>query len=62
MKLKITNEIAAKMAALAVRAASPTGLGFMHFQPADNKISFREFMEDAEKGYLSIDYYGGRSD
>lgn len=55
MHVRATDEQLKKMAALAVNASRPMGMGFLHFQNREYKPE--EF--DVSKG-LSLDYHQGR--
>lgn len=56
-----------KMAALAVNASVPAGMGFMHFKPTEYKpeeidLNFDQFGHKFGKkeGSVNLDYYEGR--
>jgi hypothetical protein len=55
MKFKATNQQVKQIAANAINASKPMGMGFLHFQ-ADNNFT----ADDIEDGELYFDYVQGR--
>lgn len=60
MELPVSDVEVAKMAALAVRASKPMGMGFLHFRQSDDSIPHTEFLDTVKGGKISIDYHNGR--
>jgi hypothetical protein len=56
-----TDKQIAEVCALAVNASTPTGLGFLHYEP-DNEFTAGDFLKDIkrEKFWCNLDYVQGR--
>ncbi len=59
IRFRATDEQVTQMAANAVNASSPAGLGYLHFK-GDHVFTADEFKESVTERGLSLDYVEGR--